>query len=652
MKTAIYCHRQPSDDMMAIIRKAAEQDTVITNYPLPLPHMRYVFEKKKKTGGTIWEQGEQTHPIALSEFPFNWMLPDAKVAGMIAALARDSDRILLIFPKTTKIEPLWLFLAFSYNKIVRVFKGAVKQDITPQDLKTEQTRKQFDDFILTPLPPLPAPKTLLTTPNGSTVRPYQQQMIDFGLAHASTGWFVDMGLGKTLAALVLIDTWIKRGEIDPKKPIFIVAPIMVALDTWSREAAKWGYDWDIKINVRLTPKKREHLLKELLLPMEKPTLFLTNPAQLEQIRDYYFSFNIPLPFEVLVIDELSQFKSPTSKRSGLIVSYRQKASKFVGLTGTPASNQLLDIWNQLKIIDREHTGWAGNNIYEFQNRYFLPAVTSPEGHVRKWKPKFGAEPIIYRKLADHAVSMRTKGLVNLPEISYSNLFVTLPDDARKEYDALEEAVKEEAGEGSITHVTADGHTIFVPNSEVLSGKLLQIAGGALYTDTQTHAFDVYHEEKLQALDNLMESATSPLLVFYYFESDYKRIEQKYKNRIPRLDSKDRNAKALIEKWNEGEIPVLLAHPASVGHGLNLQDGGHQIVWFSLPNWNNDTYRQANKRLHRSGQTHPVNVTHIVAKDTIEEIMLRSLNSKEKTNDRLMAALDRAERTSYAESSTN
>ena len=174
----------------------------------------------------------------------------------------------------------------------------------------------------------------------------------------------------------------------------------------------------------------------------------------------------------------------------------------------------------------------------------------------------------------------------------------------------------------------------------------------MYTDTQTHAFDVYHEEKLQALDNLIESATSPLLVFYYFESDYKRIEQKYKNRIPRLDSKDRNVKALIEKWNEGEIPVLLAHPASVGHGLNLQDGGHQIVWFSLPNWNNDTYRQANKRLHRSGQTHPVNVTHIVAKDTIEEIMLRSLNSKEKTNDRLMAALDRAERTSYAESSTN
>lgn len=238
--------------------------------------------------------------------------------------------------------------------------------------------------------------------------------------------------------------------------------------------------------------------------------------------------------------------------------------------------------------------------------------------------------------------MRTKGLVKLPGISYSNLFVTLPPDARREYETLETEVKETLDVGSSTsYVTDDGFELFLPNSDVLSGKLLQIAGGALYTDTKTHAYEVFHEEKLNALDNLIESASSPLLVFYYFESDKNRIEKKYKNRIPILDSKDKaHVGELITKWNNGEIPVMLAHPASVGHGLNLQDGGHTIVWFSLPNWDNDKYRQANKRLYRSGQTHPVSVIHLIAKNTIEEVMLRSLNSKEKTNEALMAALER------------
>ena len=165
------------------------------------------------------------------------------------------------------------------------------------------------------------------------------------------------------------------------------------------------------------------------------------------------------------------------------------------------------------------------------------------------------------------------------------------------------------------------------------------------TGVQTCALPIsFNEEKLQALDDMIETATSPILVFYYFDSDLKRIEKKYKNRIPILDSKDPKVQQVITKWNNEEIPVLLAHPASVGHGLNLQDGGHTVVWFSLPNWNNDQYQQANKRLYRSGQKHPVTVTHIVAKNTIEEVMLQSLRRKEKANAKLMNALDRTTRT--------
>ena len=196
----------------------------------------------------------------------------------------------------------------------------------------------------------------------------------------------------------------------------------------------------------------------------------------------------------------------------------------------------------------------------------------------------------------------------------------------------------------MTYTTDEGVELFLPNNDVLSAKLLQLAGGALYTNTVTHTFSVFHDEKLVALDNLIESATSPLLVFYWFESDRVRIEQKYKNRIPVLDSKDRNVQDMITKWNNGEIPVMLAHPASVGHGLNLQEGGHTIVWFTFPNWDNDKYQQANKRLYRSGQTHPVNVIHLVAKNTIEEVMIRSLKAKEKVNNAFMEALDRTERT--------
>lgn len=645
MLTAIYSHRQPSNDMLRIIDGATKGSQIISNIELSKPHTRYTLERQKSKGKIWGQENQPTKLLKSADYPFNWMSDNATAVALISALAKDSDRILLMFPQGSVIPRLCVFIAMAFNNQVRVFRGDELITFDAEDIITADTQKQYEDLILPELKPMPIPTDLLSTPNGATLRPYQQQMVNFAMERNGTGWFVDMGLGKTLAALALINEWIVNKEIDPKKPILIIAPIMVALDTWSREVTKWGYDWDVKINIRNTPKKREIVLTDILLPQEKPTLFITNPQQLEPMRQFYYSRNIPLPFEVLIIDELSMFKSPTSKRNDALIHFRSQATKFLGLTGTPSPNNLLDVWNQLKIINRNDTSWAKDNIYAFQDTFFTPVIRTPQGHVRKWKPKTGADDVIFRNLSKDVVSMRTEGLVELPKISYSNINITLPKSARDEYDTLTSEIRDtlEETSGGTTHTTEDGLEIFIPSSDVLQGKLFQLAGGALYTDLATHTYEVFHDEKLEALDELIESSTSPMLVFYYYKSDIDRIQKKYKGKLPVLDSKDPNVQNVIAKWNEGEIPVLLAHPASVGHGLNLQDGGHTIVWFSLPSWNNDYYQQANKRLHRSGQTHPVSVLHIIAKNTIDEVMLRSIRAKEVVNSNLMDALDTMER---------
>lgn len=635
MTTAVYVNSAPTSAQQQLIKRAIEGTEVISNAQLSVPHTLYALGQR---GAAIY--GQKTKDVLMQDYSFDWTHRMAKRLALMFALAKDSDRILLIFGETTKVPDLFIMMARACNNTVRIYKGVTPYE--PENLP--EAEQQYKEIVLEPIKPLPEPTELFQTPSGATLRPYQQQMVDFAKDRSGTGWFVDMGLGKTLSALALIDFWMKQGELNSERPVCIVAPIMVALDTWARECDKWGYDWDIKRNIRLTPKKREKLLESLILPQEKPTLFLTNPDQLKQVRDYFFSRNMPLPFEALIIDELSLFKSPTSKRNKEIAYYRQAVKKFLGLTGTPASNHLIDVWNQLKLVSRTETTWAGNTIYEFQDKFFVPGRKSAQGFVIRWDPKAGSEETIFRHAAKSAVSMRTKGLVELPGISYSNMFVTLPPSAREEYEKLENEIAEEMDDGnSATYQIPGGPSVLLPNSDVLSGKLLQVAGGAMYTDTRTHTFEVFHDEKISALDDLIQSATSPLLVFYWFASDLERIEKKYKNKIPVLDSKDKNVQNMITDWNKGEIPVMLAHPASVGHGLNLQEGGHTIVWFSYPNWDNDKYRQANKRIYRSGQTDAVSVIHIVAKDTIEEVMLHSLNAKERTNDALMKALDRTAR---------
>lgn len=484
------------------------------------------------------------------------------------------------------------------------------------------------------------PTKCLRTPNGAQLRYHQQQLVDFTMERKRVGLFVDMGLGKTLATLATVDELFKKGSLSPDKPILVIAPKMVALDTWSREAEKWGYDIDVLINIGLTKKKREALF-EKARNVTKPTLLTTNPEQLEHIKTA-FSDRIN-PFQMIIVDELSLFKSATSKRFEYLQELSERLEYFVGLTGTPAPNSLLDVWSQLVIINPNIKYELGRTSFQYRNHFFAPDVVNPRtGVVFSWKLNPGAGEAIYQKIEPHVISMRGAGLVDIPDVTYINEYVYMDKKSKKVYDYFDKEIRKELSgldQGEQLNVQTGANEVTIANSAILKSKLLQLATGAMYDADSTvseRKYTVFHDAKIEKLKELINVANSPVLVFYNFVSDLERIRKAIPG-IAVLDTKDKNANALIKKWNEGRIPVLLANPASTGHGLNLQDGGHIIVWFSQT-WRNEVYRQANKRLHRSGQKHPVQIIHIVTKDTADEEVVPRIDEKEEQQQGLLSAL--------------
>lgn len=484
------------------------------------------------------------------------------------------------------------------------------------------------------------PTKCLRTPNGAQLRYYQQQLVDFTMERKRVGLFVDMGLGKTLATLATMDELFKKGSLSPDKPILVVAPKMVALDTWSREAEKWGYNIDVLINIGLTKKKREALF-EKARNVTKPTLLTTNPEQLEHVKTA-FSDRIN-PFQMIIVDELSLFKSATSKRFEYLQELSERIEYFIGLTGTPAPNSLLDVWSQLVIINPNIKYELGRTFFQYRNHFFAPDVVNPRtGVVFSWKLNPGAEEAIYQKIEPHVISMRGAGLVDIPDVTYTNEYVYMDKKSKKVYDYFDKEIRKELSnldKGEQLNVQTGANEVTVANSAILKSKLLQLATGAMYDSDSTvseRKYTVFHDAKIEKLKELINVANSPVLVFYNFVSDLERIQKAIPG-IAVLDTKDKNANTLIKKWNEGRIPVLLANPASTGHGLNLQDGGHIIVWFSQT-WRNEVYRQANKRLHRSGQKHPVQIIHIVTKDTADEEVVPRIDEKEEQQQGLLSAL--------------
>lgn len=395
--------------------------------------------------------------------------------------------------------------------------------------------------------------------------------------------------------------------------VLVIAPKRVAEDTWSREVHKWEHTKHLRISKVLGTEKvrRQALMKEA-------DIYVINRENVEWLVEHYAGKDIP--FDMLVIDELSSFKSPKSNRFKALRKIRPAFKRFVGLTGTPAPNSLLDLWSQVYLIDQGKR--LGRSMTHYRNRYFFPASVDPTNPrvVYKYSPKPESEKNIYELIDDVCISMKAKDYLQLPERIDNTVTVLLSAKERAEYERLERDRILEYMDGDIVASTAAS----------LSQKLLQLSNGASYNENQ--GVQKIHDQKLKALEDIVEeSQGQPILVFYSFIHDKERILKKFKQAV----SIDEDSS--IERWNAGEIEILLAHPVSAGHGLNLQDGGHIIVWFGLT-WSLELYQQANARLHRQGQEQTVIIHHILTENTIDQRVLEVLQGKEKGQDALLEAV--------------
>ena len=390
----------------------------------------------------------------------------------------------------------------------------------------------------------------------------------------------------------------------------MIAPLSVAEKTWTDEIDKWDHLKHLTFSKILgSRKQREEAL------MKKADVFLINRENVEWLVEHYKQ---RWPFKTVIIDESSSFKSPQAKRFKALRKVRPKIERLVELTGTPAPNNLMDLWPQIYLLDQGER--LGKTITQYRNTYFTPGQKN--GHiVYSWRLLPGAEKAIHEKISDLCVSMKAKDYLKLPPRTDNTVDVELSPKSWRKYKELEREYVLELAESDVV----------ASNAAVLSGKLSQLASGCIY-DENGDAIEIHHE-KLDALERIIEDAQGqPILIFYRFRHEAERIEKRFKQ-VKRLDV----AAGDVKKWNDGNIPLLLAHPKSAGHGLNLQHGGHIIVWFGI-DWPLELYQQANARLDRQGQTEPVIIHHLIAKGTIDEDVMKSLANKEVGQEALMAAV--------------
>jgi len=417
-----------------------------------------------------------------------------------------------------------------------------------------------------------------------------------------------MGMGKTVATLTAIDDLLYLGEVNK---VLVIAPLRVAEDTWSNEVDKWDHLKHLKLSKVLgKPKDR---IKAMAASAD---IYVTNRENVDWlVREYGYNW----PFDMVVIDELSSFKSSKAKRFRSLKIVRPYFKRIVGLTGTPAPNSLIDLWPQLFLLDGGKR--LGRTISSFREQYFTPGQRN-QFVVYNWILKDDAEKAIHQKISDICISMMSKDYLDLPERIDNFIEVNLPTNAMNKYKQLER------------DLVLDKDDITAANAAVLTNKLLQMANGAIYTEDKSVV--EIHDEKLKALFEIIEAANGkPVLVFYAYKHDFVRI-------VNFLKTKKLNVTGLkgiedIRKWNNGEIPIFLVHPASAGHGLNLQSGGHIIVWFGLT-WSLELYQQANARLHRQGQKENVVIHHLIAKGTIDEDVMKALANKESNQNMLLEAV--------------
>lgn len=446
---------------------------------------------------------------------------------------------------------------------------------------------------------------------------YQRYAIDFVEGHKESALLLDLGLGKSSIALTAINNLMFDYFLVHK--VLVIAPIRVCTNTWTSEIKKWNHLKNLKYSLCIgderTRKRALYADADIYIINRENVEWLINKSGVKFI------------FDMVVIDELSSFKNGKSKRFQALLKVRPLVKRIVGLTGTPSSNGLMDLWAEYRLLDLGKR--LGRFITHYRETYFVPDKRNQE-IVFSYKPKLGAEEEIYRRIEDITISMKAIDHLPMPELIINDYEVELNGKERKQYESLANNLVLELGDEDIT----------VANAGVLSNKLIQMASGSLYYDEDRNFVEI-HDKKLDALEDLIEGANGePLLVAYWFKSDLERIMKRL-NKIKDktyISFKVLDKSEVIEKWNKGEISVGLIHPQSAGHGLNLQEGGHQLVWYSLT-WSLELYQQTIGRLYRQGQkSKSVVVTRIVAKDTIDEDVIRALDKKERTQDALIEAV--------------
>lgn len=435
---------------------------------------------------------------------------------------------------------------------------------------------------------------------------YQEYAIRYIETHPISALLIDMGLGKTSITLTAIRNLLFDSFEVCK--VLVIAPLRVAKNTWTDEIKKWEHLSTLTYSLIVGNEN-----ERLSALNEKADIYIINRENVDWLVN---KSGYKFDFDMVVIDELSSFKNHQSKRFKSLMKVRPFVKRIVGLTGTPSSNGLMDLFAEFKILDMGKR--LGYFIGQYRNTYFKPdKMNGPI--VYSYKPLPNAENAIYEKISDITVSMKANEYLKMPELLTSNYVVELSNSEKNQYDEMKKSLVLEITDGEIT----------ASNAASLSNKLCQLSNGAIYDDEQNIV--EIHDRKLEALEDIIESMNGkPLLIAYWYRHDLERIKSRFSVRKIKT-SED------ISDWNDGKIPVALIHPASAGHGLNLQNGGSTLVWFGLT-WSLELYQQTNARLYRQGQKNTVVIQHIITKGTIDEQILKALQKKNKTQADLIDAV--------------
>lgn len=440
---------------------------------------------------------------------------------------------------------------------------------------------------------------------------YQKYSIEFVKTHPVAALLLSMGLGKTSTTLTALDDLLFDSFEIHK--VLVIAPLRVT-KVWLDEVKKWNHLNYLRCSLVVgTEQERKRAL------WANADIYIINRENVQWLID---ESGIPFDFDTLVVDELSSFKNFKTKRFKSLMKVRPMVKRVIGLTGTPTSNGLMDLWSEFKLLDQGKR--LGRFITNYRDQYFRPDKRNGQV-IFSYKPLPFAEDAIYDKISDITISMKANDYLNMPELISNHVEVEMSEKEMKVYKELKDELVITLGDEDVT----------VSNAASLSNKLTQMANGAIYLDN--HESAIIHDRKLDALEDLIEAQCGkPVLVAYWFKHDLERIENKLEEL--KINFKEIRTDASIEDWNKGNIEVGLIHPASAGHGLNLQEGGSTLIWFGLT-WSLELYEQTNARLYRQGQKDRcVVIEHIVTKGTIDEQIIKALEEKDKSQSRLIDAV--------------